>query len=589
MPSSVAFRLALPALALASTAACGPLPLPYPVRAPRAQPVAVTVTEVPENDSWQVGYVLPFAAEGVDFLGPQDASRRARWGVGLREGEPEWHVDGGRERLCFTRPARGFSVGFRTWSGAGATGPPTNVTLSDGSRLLYTGDLLVRPLARCGAPHDEVPPVQHRFTFRTTEERSIRVQGQAATGELTWQPEGSEGRAEATYVYFGSLPAVETEAATVLLDPGLPAWVEEESRRAVPRLIERYASATATLPPLRPLAVVAWGGAETAHTADAAERSLSAQALPGLLLASAAGPGWDEETPQARREAFLSLARAAFHLWDAAAYPPEEGAAWLSEAAADHFATEAAIAAGVLDRDEARRALVASANDCLVRLAGRSVAAAAPDDSHLGRSCGAVAMAAAGGALRRAAPAGDLGDLFRRLFEHAAATGGYGPDAFLGGLRELHADPRAFGELWHLVRTGDLAEPAPVVRDLLAGAGVATDLAPPEEATVEPATLGEVARRAVGRCYCGEEAEGTCDPAEVGARVSAIAGQRLDGSDPRPALESLRSAVARGAALPVVLDGEELTLFCADDSFDPAGEALLRATGRDVDGSSAPE
>lgn len=571
MMSSVAFRRALPVLALASTAACGPLPLPHPVREPRAQSVAVTVTEVPGEDSWQVGYILPFEAQGVELVRGRNAFRHERWGVGLHEGEPEWHVDGGRERLCFTRPARAFSVGFRTWTDPLPKDYPLNVAFSEGSRLLYTGHLLVRPLTSCGETAAEAPPgePEHRFTFRTREERSIRVLDQAAAGELVWRPDPDHDQGAETYVYFGSLPAVETEAATVLLDPGLPEWMKSEMAREVPRLVERFAAATSTPLPFRPLLLVAWGGAGGSGI------SFSGGTLPGLLLASAEGPGWVSETPEARQEWFHRIAHETFHLWDGETYRPEEDSEWLSEAAADHFAADAAVAFGVRSEPDARRWLVERANDCIVRLGGRSlVAAVGAGDFRAWYSCGAVAMAAADGALRHGAPPSDLATLFRRLFEHAAATGGYGTAAFFGGLQELHAEPAAQAALRRLIRDGGIARSDTFLQGLLGRAGVATEPAPPEEAAADPATLREMVRRAVGRCYCGTEAAEVCDPAETGQGVTAVAGERI-GEGTLAAWQHLRSAIARDAALPVVLGGEEVTLFCTGDSFDPTWDSLL--------------
>jgi hypothetical protein len=96
-------------------------------------------------------------------------------------------------------------------------------------------------------------------------------------------------------------------------------------------------------------------------------------------------------------------------------------------------------------------------------------------------------------------------------------------------------------------------------------------------------------RRAVGRCYCGTEAAAVCDPAETGQGVSAVAGETVGWGGTLAAWQHLRSAVARDAALPVVLDGEEVTLFCDADSFDPTWDSLLRTAAREFDGSSAPE
>lgn len=565
-------RLSLLLFATPFLAGCTALPLPGPNREARPLPVSVSVREVPGEDVWQVGYELPFAAAGVEFVHARNAFRHERWGVGLREGEPEWHVDGGRERLCFSRPARAFSVGFRTWTEPLPKDYELNVSFSEGSRLLYTGHLLVRPLERCGEGEAEAPPGEpvHRFTFRTTEERSIRVLDQAAIGELHWHPPTEGDEAADTYVYFGDLEPVEGEVATVILDPGLPGWMEREMARVVPRLVERFTTATEVPLPFRPLLLVAWGGPEGSGI------SFSGGTLPGLLVASAEGPGWLEETPEARRAWFHRVAHETFHLWDGETYRPADDAEWLSEAAADHFAAEAAVAFGVQSELDARRWRVERANDCLVRLEGRSVVAAAGgSDYQAWYSCGAVALAAADGALRHADPPTDLAHLFRRLFQHAAATGSYGTAAFLGGLRELHAAPEAVVELRRFLWAGGIPRADAFLQRLLERAGIATELAAPEEATAAPATLREMVRRAIGRCYCGAEATDACDPTEIGRQVSTVAGEAVQAA-PLAVWEHLRSTVARNAALPVVLDGEEVSLFCSRESFDPTWASLLR-------------
>jgi hypothetical protein len=80
--------------------------------------------------------------------------------------------------------------------------------------------------------------------------------------------------------------------------------------------------------------------------------------------------------------------------------------------------------------------------------------------------------------------------------------------------------------------------------------------------------------RAIGRCYCGTGEAASCEAAATGREVASVAGQSLSG-DPLAAWALLRSAVARGSALPIVLGGEEVTLFCPPETFDPTWESLL--------------
>jgi hypothetical protein len=548
----------------------GPVPESRSGPTERALKVAIAVEEMPAEDAWRVWYSLGAPARGVELLGGGPPYRHERWGVAVARGEASWEVEGGRERLCFSRPTQSFSASFRTWAEAPPEDRPLNVAASDGGRLLSTGHLLARPLASCdedaAAPPAGDPTFQ--FSFRTTAERTIRLPGGAAAGELRWAPAAGGTRAAATYVYFGEIEPVEAEAATVLLDPGLPAWMRTEMASFAPRVVERFAAKTATPLPVRPLLVVTWGGS------GGTGATVSTDTLPGLFVASVAGPGWAETTPEARREWFGELARGLFHLGDGGLHPVDEGSGWLPAAAAEHFATAAAVAFGVEAEAATGRRLIAQANDCLVRLAGRSLPAAAAVDDAAWSSCGAVAMAAADGALRQGTPPRGLADLFRRLFEHAAATGSYGTPAFFGGLQELGAEPRAVTDLRRLIRGPGSQQGDRFLQTLLAHAGVTADLVPPEDAAADPETLREMVARAIGRCYCGTGEAASCEAAATGREVASVAGRSLSG-DPLAAWALLRSAVARGAALPILLGGEEVTLFCPPETFDPTWESLL--------------
>lgn len=555
------------------------------VPAARSLPVEVSVEEVPAEDSWRVGYVLPAEVAGVEFPAGGGAFRAERWGVGLREGEASWHTDGGRERLCFTRPVRAFSAGFRTWEGPPGE-RPLHVALDGGDRLLSTGHLRIRPLARCDAEGAEPLAVEpeHRFTFATAADRTVRVAGESGPPELRGAQAGVG--AASLYVSFGDrasgLEPVEGESAALLLDPGLPAWLREQAAADLPRLLERFAAVTGVPLPVRPLVRVTWGGADA--PAGAAGRAASGTVLPGVLLVTVEGAGWTDPDEAARRDAFHALARHTFLLWADGHFPVDAGSGWLAEAAADWFALDAALAFGLRSEEAAARRPIEQANDCLVRLEGRSLREAAAADHRAARSCGALALDVAAGALRRTEPPTDVAQLFRRLFEHAAATGGYGAAAFVAGLRELGADRQAIDDLRRLIATAHESRTELFLQRLLGRAGVEAVPVPPEEAVATPETVAEAVRRAVGRCWCGAEATtsdpgdpgdpaSACDPVATGEGVTAVAGSPL-GEDPRAAWGHLEAA-ARGATLTVTLDGLETTLFCGPELFDPTWDALL--------------
>lgn len=569
------FHLALVALAaLVSGAACTGVEPPSPSARPaRSLPIEVTVEEVPAQDAWRIGFVLPVEVAGVELPEADEPYRAARWGVGVGEGEATWYAGDGRERVCFSRPVRAFSAGFRTWAGPPGDRPLT-VALDDGGRLLSTGHLRVRPLARCDAEGAEPLPVEpeHRFTFATAEGRAVRVAGEAGRTDLR-EPEAGAGAAS-LYVAFedaaSDFEAVGGESATLLLHPALPGWLREQAAADLPRILDRFAAVTGVALPARPLVLLTRGRGE-----EETGRSVTGTALPGVLRVTLEGAGWSAPDEAARRDAFRALARNAFLLWARGQFPVAPRSAWIAEAAADRFALDAALAFGIESEaaGAAERGPIEHANDCLVRLGGRSLRQAAAAGDEAGRACGAVALDVAAGALRRAEPPTDLAHLFRRLFEHSAAIGRYGDAPFVAGLRELGADAEAIEDLRRLILTGREARAELFFQRLLGHAGIETVPVPPEEALAAPETLAVAVRRAVGRCWCGEEGEAGCDPVATGAAVGSVAGTPL-ADDPGAAWSHL-AAAARGAALTVTLDGLETTLFCGPELLDPTWDALL--------------
>jgi hypothetical protein len=559
--------LILLGLLLALLGGCAGVELPR-LGSRRPEPIAVEVEELVGDDGWRVTYRLPEPFAGVFFPRARTRFRKAAWSAAAAGAEATWHDGEEGERLCFTRPTDIFAVAFSTWTEPLPKDYELNVAFSDGGRLLYTGHLLVEPLAECTAIGSAPagPAGGYRFDFATAPERSVLVLDEAGRGSLSWRPEDAD-RAE-TYVYFGGLARIEAEVATIVLDPGLPAWMVEEMEASLPRLLTRFAEVTGHELPFRPLLLVAWGGD------GGSGRSFSGGSLPGLFLASAEGPGWLERTPDAWHPWFDRFAHETFHLWAGETFRTDESSEWLSEAAADHFALEAAVDLGVISRAEAGDRLREHGNECIVRLAGRGLMhAAGGGDFKAWYACGVVALAYADAELGRVDPELDLGDLFEALFAQAARQGTYGGGIFVGGLERLGVAPDAIRNLRRLIGSGIPGEAGQFLAGLLEVAGVESRLVPPEEAELSTASWRAIATRAIGRCYCGERREG-CDPVAEGARATTLAGIDVRRS-PREAWERLRASFAHQAPLELHRGGEVDLLFCPRDSIDPSWRKLL--------------
>jgi hypothetical protein len=545
----------------------------------------VEVRERPGEDLWEVRYRLPEAAAGVEFVRGRHAFRRVLWGVA--PAGSTWAQATDRERLCFPSPVRHLAVSFRSDFAERPEDHRLAARFGDSGRLLYTGHLLVRPLAACASPSPEaagaaapdaasaeVPAPAHRFRFLTAESRPIRVRDRAGEGTLAWNPEGGD---EETFVLFGAATARESERATLVLDPALPAWMAAQVEGLLPRLFDRYAAETGIALATRPLVILGF-------TAEGTGRSFEGGALPGVLAMSASGAGWAVETPEAARDGFLRLAHEVFHLWGSAELNADEESGWLAEAAAELFALRAAWGLEVLSYPEYEAALVDAANACLVGLDGAPLLAA-PQSGALATwaTCGPVLLFAADRAVERGSPGqGGVSLLFRRMFEEGRLAGGrYGTGVFLGWLDKLSGERDTVHALQRLVRRGVARGTDATLHALLSRAGMKLALVAPEEAADSPA-LGALLRRGLVRCACGTaspetSADPDCARFAPRHRLGRVGGVEVLADAPS-AYGRFRSAALLGRPLEVVTgdDPQSITLFCEREVLAAPFERLLR-------------
>src|SRR5262249_32873144 len=159
----------------------------------------------------------------------------------------------------------------------------------------------------------------------------------------------------------GNLVLIETQAARLIVDPGLPDWMARSANELVPKLVDWFGKDLHTPLSFRPLVFVSFSGG------DATEHSLGGGGLPGVVEVRAAGAAWRQERPERRRGWIQVLAHEVFHSWDAGMFQRRRGPQeyWLSEGSADLFAYRAMNALGVLDDAGYRDLVVRAANECL--------------------------------------------------------------------------------------------------------------------------------------------------------------------------------------------------------------------------------
>ena len=556
-----------------------------PWSAREAERVEVEVRERPGEDLWELRYRLPEEAAGVEFPRGRHAFRHELWGIA--PAGSTWTRAGELERVCFPERARHLAVSFRSDFARRPGDHPINARFGEGSRLLYTGHLLLRPLAACATPAaqaadaaapDAAPPEAplpaHRFRFLTDEGRPIRVRDGAGEGSLAWAPDRDE---EETWALFGPATARESARATLIVDPALPPWMAQQAEALLPRLFDRYAAETGIVLAIRPLVLLGFA-------AEGSGRSSEGGVLPGVMAMWASGEGWVASTPEAARDWFVRLAHEAFHFWGGAELRADEESEWLSEAAAELFALRAAWGLEVLSSPDYEAALVDDANACLVGLGGGPLLAA-PERGAFDtwNTCGPVLLFAADRAVERGSPGqGGISLLFRRMFEEGRLAGGrYGTGVFLGWLDKLSGERDTVHALQRLVRRGVERGTDAYLHALLARAGMKLTLVAPEEAADSPA-LRSLLRRGLTRCACGTAtAETSADPDcarfAPRQRLGRVGGVEVDADAPG-AYGRFRSAALLGRPLEVLTgeDPQPVTLLCPRDVLEGPFERLLR-------------
>jgi len=560
--------LALPAAALA---------LPSFGGSPR---VDVEVREKVGQESWEAYYHFPHEVAGVELPHGRASYRRAAWGISAAGASwvdaPAAANGDAPERLCFAKPLRELAISFRSDFATRAKDYELNVAMSDGGRLLYTGHLVVRPLARCAAGADVQPlaePLLHRFRFVTDRGRSIRVGDRAAAGTLDWSPAAGH---EETYAYFGPQAGTTGEQAAIVADPQLPAWLRTDLDALIGKLLARFAAETAVALPARPLVLLGFDPKGSGSSFDGG-------VLDNVVTLAARGDGWQHESDEQRRRWTIRLGHELFHLWDGGVFHADEESEWLSEAAAEAFALRAAWALGALPEAAFARHTVGLANECLAEMdGGPLLTAGARGGWQSWYSCGPTLLWIADRVVERKHPGeGGLGLLFRDMLAESATAGHvYGTGVFLGWLDKLSGDRETVYALQRLIRTGMKRGADDLLQKLVAAGGLRVSLVEPAEATATPEVFEGLLRGALVRCACGG---GEPEPGSDCARLAGDArlvrvGDVEVRSDAGAAYGRMRGAALFGRPLRVVAgdDPQPLTLFCDKESLAPGSGKMLR-------------
>lgn len=322
---------------------------------------------------------------------------------------------------------------------------------TDGSVAIYTGLLA----ARAGTSGEPI----RRFRFEPPAGQHVVAGGAVVNGPAEWVDREGEG----AYIYIGSIVPVETRELVSIIDPGLPPWLWEESRKALPRLFDFYATRFGVSPAERPLVLF------NSVDRGAAGYSYGGGALPGQIQLTVDGAAWKERSDDALVPLLHFLAHESAHHWNGRIIHYDgEADAWMHEGSADALAERALRELGYLDRAAYTNAQTEALNECRRGLGTFPLRDAAKRNAfQLYYTCGnSLALFT-----ERAIASHDLFAFWKSMIERARASGkaSFDTSDYYAAMSAAGASANDVAALQHFTADGATAG---ALADLLRAKGV---------------------------------------------------------------------------------------------------------------------
>jgi hypothetical protein len=230
---------------------------------------------------------------------------------------------------------------------------PIVARFGDGSGAVFTEHL---------RPSDAEFDAQFVFLPRAGE--SVTVRGITSKTPLAWQddPRREDGGTRGAYVYFGPDLPVQSGAASMLIDPGMPAWPRAALQQSIAELIAYY---TRLFGPLRgnPPSFLIY------YSPGARNANYHGDVLPGSAVRLQL---WGEWNPSQRAQLGMLrrfVAHELFHVWaQSTGFAGTAGQPWVHEGIAEYGAIRAMAGLAYLDDTEALDLISKDANRCSVGL-----------------------------------------------------------------------------------------------------------------------------------------------------------------------------------------------------------------------------
>ncbi len=435
-------------------------------------------------------------------------------------------------------------------------------TFTDGSLTIYTGHLYVT--TDPPPPKDTEDDAEYlvRVELVPKDGEHVVVRGNLVDERTTWEDPAGDG----TYVYFGTIEVLETDAMIGVVDPGTPDWLVEQLNRLLPKMFEIYADGFSEPLPWKPMVLFNF------EDIDKGGLSSGGGTLSGLVQMSAIGNEWHGATPQSSEQLMYLIAHEAAHLWNSQLHGYVDGGdSWMHEGSADAFGELALLRTGTIDAKRHAERLTEALNLCVAGLADGAL-----HDSGERRqfknyySCGHIIAVWSVAAVGGSSDLDGLFDVWRGVFALSSPDDSrYDRDSYFRALESLGVEADRIERLRAIVDE-ELDDPAAGMMEFLASAGIDTMIAdrpaPAMRREHAAATLQHLMGRACEGRYSFNRAwpvlrtfsiEG-CAPFDRALRVTGIQGYQVDTGGDR-ALEATAQRCRAGRPVTLELEGGETT------------------------------
>ena len=259
------------------------------------------------------------------------------------------------------------------------------LVFSDGSVALYSEQFDAFPtddIAGIERMPADIAAADIRYSATRASFRDAR--GRVLYGGRRRSSVSIETEGDGSYILFGAIEPIVTDAMALVIDPQLPAWLRTAIAAATPPILARYAAALGPAPGPKPTIMVSWSGPTPGRS------SMGGGALSGLIVMRFEGAGVLAGDVRARQSNLWFIAHESAHFWLGQAIRYRNGyESWITEGGADLLAIRAI--AAVDPTYDARAQLQSAIDECIRLSAGRGVARALDRNEHRAYyGCGAV-------------------------------------------------------------------------------------------------------------------------------------------------------------------------------------------------------